>query len=408
MPAEPLVCQLAEYQQIEVDLTDGQARQLQAAAGTRLTLTPSSRGYLIRASSHVGSIAVPGIVLHVLPKVPVANVLHLMTWSTERIAFSHDETGQATGSLTAAVAAWYARMLERTLVLGVDRSYVEEADRVVALRGRIDWPAQTRAVGLPTPIACRYDEWSLDTRANRIVAAAALALLRNPAVPPQSAFTLRRLLKLLAGVGPLRPDDLSAHHDVLTRLNEHYRTAVHLARLVLRAGGPTQGAGHTAVSSFMVNMNDVFEDYVFASLKRRLRGTWGVDKRRVPLDVAHHVPTEPDLLFTDQSGWNVLVADSKYKLISDGRGRNADYYQLLAYCTSLGLSRGVLIYCDAGDLPRPPGAIEVRQSGTVLETFQVGLSGSFDDIARELDRLARHLRFGNRGSATQSVRVHHI
>lgn len=392
MPAEPLVCQLPEYQQIEVGLTDGQARQLQAAAGTRLTLTPSAHGYLVRASSHVGSIAVPGIVLHVLPKVPVANVLHLMTWSTERIAFSQDESAHAAGSLTAAVAAWYARMLERTLVLGVDRSYVEEADQVVALRGRIDWPAQIGAVGLPTPIACRYDEWSLDTRANRIVAAAALALLRNPAVPPQSAFTLRRLLKLLAGVSPLRPDDLHAH-DVLTRLNEHYRTVVQLARLVLHAGGPAQGAGHAAVSSFMVNMNDVFEDCVFASLKQRLRGTWGVEKRKVPLDIAGHVPTEPDLLFTDRFGTNVLVADSKYKLTSDGRGRNADYYQLLAYCTSLGLHRGVLIYCDTdGNVPAPPRSIHVREASTVLETFRVRLAGSFDDIASEFDRLAEHLR----------------
>lgn len=393
MPAEPLVYQLAEYQQIEAGLSDGQARQLQAAAGSRLTLTPSSRGYLIRASSHVGSIAVPGIVLHVLPKVPVVNILHLMTWSTERISLGRDEPDQATGSLTAAVAAWYSRMLERTLVLGVDRSYVEEADRVVALRGRIDWPAQTRAVGLPTPIACRYDEWSLDTRANRIVAAAALALLRNPAVPPQPAFTLRRLLRLLAGVGPLRPDDLSAQHDFLTRLNEHYRTTVQLARLVLHAGGLAQGAGHAAVSSFMVNMNDVFEDYVFASLKQRLRGTWEVDKRKVPLDIAGHMPTEPDLLFTDRLGANALVADSKYKLTSDGRGRNADYYQLLAYCTSLGLRRGVLIYCDTdGNGPTPPRSIQVREARTVLETFRVRLAGSFDDIASEFDRLAQHLR----------------
>jgi len=394
MPPEPLVCQLAEYQQIEVELTDIVARQLQAVAGARLTLSPSPHGYRVRASSHVGSIAVPGVVVHVVPKVPVENVIHLMTWSTERISFSQSEIGHASRTLTAAVAAWYARMLERTLVLGVDRAYLEEADRVVALRGRIDWPAQTKAVGLPTPIACRYDEWSLDTRPNRIAAAAALHLLRNPAVPPHAAFALRRLLKLLSGVGPLRPDDLSDHNDVLTRLNEHYRSTLRLARIILRASGPSQGAGHAEVSAFMVNMNDVFEDFVFASLKQRLRGTWGVDKRTIPLDVAHHVPTEPDLLFTDQSGANVLVADSKYKLINDGRGRNADYYQLLAYCTSLGLPRGVLIYCDAGDVGRPPRAIEVRRSGTVLETFQVGLSGSFKDIEREFDRLARHLRFG--------------
>ncbi len=145
----------------------------------------------------------------------------------------------------------------------------------------------------------------------------------------------------------------------------------------------------------MVNMNDVFEDFVFANLRQRLHGIWSVGKRKVPLDVVGYVPTEPDLLFADPSGMNVLVADSKYKLISDGRGRNADYYQLLAYCTSLGLPRGVLIYCDANSESRPPRAVEVRHSGAILEAFQVGLSGSFEDIAHEFDRLTQHLRFGD-------------
>jgi len=393
MPAEPTVSHVAEYQQIEVALNESQARQLQAAAGARLSVIPSSHGYLVRASSYVGSIAVPGFVLHVVPKVSVENVLHLMTWSIERIAFAQGEISHSTGSLTAAVAAWYARMFERTLVFGVDRAYVEEADRLVALRGRIDWPAQAGAFGLPTPIACRYDEWSIDTRPNRIVAAAALALLRNPAVPTSSAFVLRRLLNALTGAGPLRPDDLLGHNDTLTRLNEHYRSIIQLARLILQSGGPTQGAGHAAISSFMVNMNAVFEDFVFASLKERLRGSWHVDKVKVSLDVASHVPTEPDLLFSDRTGSTVLVADTKYKLTSDGRGRNADYYQLLAYCTSLGLPRGVLIYCDIdGDAPAPSRTITVRHAGTVLETFRVRLSGSFTDIAREFDRLAQHLR----------------
>ena len=175
-------------------------------------------------------------------------------------------------------------------------------------------------------------------------------------------------------------------------MNEHYRNTLQLARLILQAGGPTQGAGHAAITSFMVNMNSVFEDFVFASLKRRLHGTWDVDKVKVPLDVASHVPTEPDLLFSDRTGTRVLVADTKYKLTSDGRGHNADYYQLLAYCTSLGLPRGVLIYCDiTGDAVAPPRTIKVRNSGTTLETFRVRLSGSFTDIAREFDRLVSHL-----------------
>ncbi|HRL50528.1 MAG TPA: hypothetical protein PLA49_14295 [Propioniciclava sp.] len=389
---EPVVYQVAEYQQIEAALTDDAARRLQGIAGPRLTLSPSPQGYRIRASSYVGSISAPGVVVHIVPKVPLDNVLHLLTWSTERIAFGTDTVGHAKGGLTGAVAAWYVRVLERALMLGIDRSYIEEADRLVALRGRIDWPAHARGVGLPTPIPCRYDEWSLDTRANRIVAAAARVLVRHRAVPQASAFVLRRLLGRLEGVGPLRSDDLGGAERFLTRLNEHYAGAVRLARLVLHAAGPAHGAGGAAVSAFLVDMNDAFEDFVFASLQQRLRGRWGVVKRCVPLDVDSHVRSEPDLLFTDTSGVNVLVADCTYKIAHGGRGRTPDYYQLLAYCTALGLPRGVLVYCDAGGATTaPPRAIEVRLAGTRLETFPVHLGGSIADIDGQLDRLADHL-----------------
>nr|WP_165490119.1 hypothetical protein [Propioniciclava sinopodophylli] len=202
--SDTVTVEILEHKQAELPISDRQARMLQVAAGSRLTVSPSAAGYSVRATSHVGSVTIPGLVVHVVPKVPVDNVVHLLTWSTHRIAFDHQLATHASQSLTAAVAAWYARMLERALVLGVDHAYDEESDRLVALRGRIDWPAQANAVALPTPISCRYDEWSIDTRVNRIVSAAALALLRNPVVPAQPTFTLRRLLKLLPGVGPLR------------------------------------------------------------------------------------------------------------------------------------------------------------------------------------------------------------
>ena len=241
----------------------------------------------------------------------------------------------------------------------------------------------------------------MDTRTNRIVAAAAHVLLRNPAVTPASSFLLRRLLKMLAGVGPLRPDDV-ANVEVLTRLNQHYSGAMGLAKLILRSAGPAHGAGQASVSAFMVDMNAVFEDFVYANLRHRLRGVWDTSRQVVvPLDVAGRVPSEPDLLFTDRSGVHMLVADTKYKLTTDGRGRSADYYQLLAYCTALGLPRGVLIYCDTdGPAPAPPRSVEVRHAGTVLETFRVRLAGSAADITEELDRLARHLCESDTGATT--------
>lgn len=385
-----LVREVKEHQRVEVPLDEDQARHLQQVAGDRLNVTPSSGGYSVGAKSHVGTIAVPGFILHVHPKIPVENVLHLMAWSTERITFNSGDIGQASSTLTSTLATIFAPMMERALIMGVDRAYVEASDRLVALRGRIDWPTQLKSVGLPTPTACHYDEWSIDTRANRIVQAAAALLLRTPGCPPLAASALRRLLGLLDGVGAVTPVDLAPTGVTITRLNEHYRNIAALSRLILRGAGTGHLSGAIGVTSFMIDMNAVFEDFVFANLTRHLRGVWGVTKRPIPLDEDSSIKMEPDLLFTTPGGSPVLVADCKYKLTSDGRGFTPDHYQLLAYCTALGLPRGVLIYADA-DGSVPARRFTVRESGTLLETFRLSLSGPPATLSQQVDRLVEHL-----------------
>nr|WP_165490118.1 hypothetical protein [Propioniciclava sinopodophylli] len=169
-----------------------------------------------------------------------------------------------------------------------------------------------------------------------------------------------------------------------------------MARLILGGAGHAQGIGTARVSAFLVDMNAVFEDFVFASLRHRLRGTWTVTRQQVvPLGAQGQLPGEPDLLFRDASGKAKLVADSKYKLTTDGRGRSADYYQLLAYCTALGLPRGVLVYCDAGEgTELPARRVQVRNVATRLDTIRVPLSGSPGRISEALDHVALQLQDG--------------
>lgn len=385
------VCRISEYGNADVVITEQQARLVQAAAGSRLRVTPTLKGYRIDATSYVGALSVPGLTLHIDPKVPVRNLFHLLTWSTHRLQFDAVEVDWAAGDLTAAAAAVYAQMLENALTMGVDRGYVEEHDRLVALRGRIDWPAQSRYPSLPIPLACRFDEWSVDTAPNRLTRAAAGALLRHRLVPFPTSHTLRRLMQILEGAGPLRSTDLAADLH-LTRMNDHYRAVARLARVILTCDSLTHRSGDTSASAFLIDMNDVFEDFVHASLTQVLKGSLKVSRHRVvPLGTRGEIRSEPDFLFTDVQGNDVLVADTKYKLTKSGRGRSNDYYQLHAYCTSLNLPRGILIYCDpSGDLP--PRHVEVRHNNDILETYRLSVSGNADDIAAEVRRLAAHVK----------------
>ena len=57
------------------------------------------------------------------------------------------------------------------------------------------------------------------------------------------------------------------------------------------------------------------------------------------------------------------MADVKYKELESEKWSHADLYQLLAYCVSMGLPAGLLIYANA----RPLEKHAVQRAGVDLE-----------------------------------------
>jgi 5-methylcytosine-specific restriction endonuclease McrBC regulatory subunit McrC len=75
---------------------------------------------------------------------------------------------------------------------------------------------------------------------------------------------------------------------------------------------------------------------------------------------------------------------------ADGFGREADYYQLLAYTAALRLREGLLIYCQH-DGSAPARQIEVRHLGTHLRTWALRLDRTPEDVEHEMRMLADHI-----------------
>jgi 5-methylcytosine-specific restriction enzyme subunit McrC len=293
--------------------------------------------------------------------------------------------------LVPALATLFLAQLDRLVRRGVVHGYFVHEERRSSLRGRVDLVAQQRAAGLGLPVACVFDEFSTDIRLNRRAQAATLRLARMPGVAPSTAHRLHQQLGAFDAVGDLRGADLVPGH-AFSRLDDHYRAIDALAGLVLNNGSVQTRGGQNTVSSFVVNMNTVFEKFIEVRLARALAGRLTVDpQRRINLDDAGLVAgIRPDLILRTAAGRDVFVADTKYKLATRGFGREADYYQLLAYTASLRLPAGLLIYCrDDGD--RPPRQIVVGPSGTRLATFSLSLAGRPTDIDNEIEALADHL-----------------
>jgi 5-methylcytosine-specific restriction enzyme subunit McrC len=76
-----------------------------------------------------------------------------------------------------------------------------------------------------------------------------------------------------------------------------------LAHIVRSCVGLGDRVGGTRTSSFLVDMNLVFERFLESRLRDELHGRLQVDgQHRDHLDVGGHVSIRPDLLFRDLSG----------------------------------------------------------------------------------------------------------
>ncbi|MDE0369488.1 MAG: hypothetical protein OXI84_05025 [bacterium] len=383
---------LFEYDTVDVAFSERRARRLDSEAGRYLSVSPHpDRGiWSVTAREHVGTLVVDDMRILIRPKIRLENLFLMLEVGLPKRAWRKEDYDYATNpDLLQSLVSFYARTLETTLARGLYRSYENRNEDLKAIRGRIDFGRQLSRARLPMPVACRYGEFTSDVIENRGLRAAIRRSLRVTGVQATDRRRLMRELVAMEEVSdtPVSGDDLQGVH--YTRLNDHYRPALGLARLLLDHLTLVDRRGGTTAASFMVNMNDLFERFVTERLRRALQGRLLVeDQTRDYLDIEKKVRIRPDLRFRDpRSGSVTYVGDIKYKLTEDAVARSADYYQLLAYTTALDLPEGVLIYCQA-DGGRPAREVTVRHAGKRLHVRSLNLRGSPSEVASEIENLA--------------------
>jgi len=379
---------LVEYESTRVPLTDGQARRLAATKVMGVTPDAEPGWWTISAQNFVGSLVVDDMRLLIRPKINPENLFLLLEVGLDERDWRREVFDYATGAdLLPSVVAFFARTVETTLARGVLRSYREHEERLVSLRGRIDIKTQIARTGVAIPVACRYDDYTADIAENRYLKTAVRLALRVAQVLPEDRRRLMQHLVTLEEVEDVasQPDDIDRIG--ITRLDVHYEPALRLARLLLANLTLVDQKGGTTASSFLVDMNLLFERFVTRRLRRALRGRLEVAEQLSGyLAEGRRVSIRPDLTFR-RSGLPVYVGDIKYKLTADARAHNADYYQLLAYTTAMDLPEGVLIYCLA-EGGSPERSVTVRYAGKILHTRAVDLTGSPATVTAEIATLA--------------------
>src|SRR5262249_31137207 len=96
------------------------------------------------------------------------------------------------------------------------------------------------------------------------------------------------------------------------------------------------------------------------------------------------ITIRPDIVHV-VNGRPAVVFDAKYKLQSiTSRYANADLYQMLAYCTALGLKTGWLVYAQGTTAPRTH---VIRNTDIDVIQYPLDLAAHPRDILDQVDAL---------------------
>lgn len=362
--------------------------------------TPGREGfYDLMPGSHIGALSLPDLTVEIRPKIPIDRLLFLVSYAMDPKAWRalpFDFTARA--SLVEAIVPSFVHQVSRAFRRGLLQGYRSEEDSLPGVRGRIRLDDQLRRrFGVIPPVEVVYDDFTEDIEPNRLIRAAADRLERMRLRSPDSRARLRRIRGALERVNlreylPTQLPEISWN-----RLNEHYRGAVELAKLILRSTSFDLGHGSTRASAFLLDMNEIFEAFVTTALREALglgpaAFPRGARARALWLDQARRVRLKPDLSWWEGAAC-VFVGDVKYKRVAGSGVKNSDLYQLLAYTVATGLPNGLLLYA-AGE--HEPVKHEVVELGRRLEVHTLDLTGPPEEILAQIGDLAERIR-GMRG-----------
>ncbi len=223
---------------------------------------------------------------------------------------------------------------------GIARTYVRRRDNLVFLRGKLQLADHIkRNSSDQSRLFCEFDVYEIDRPVNRLIKGA-LEIVNRLTQDVTNQQRCRELLFWFDQVPGTKDSKMDFRAVQQDRLIQHYEPAMPTCRLILEGLNPLTQEGDRRALSVLFPMNQVFESYVSAKLRQRLKN-WHVSTQiSGQALVEKHRKKKifrliPDIEF--RRGKERVLADTKWKLLnqdarSDKYGiSQADIYQLFAY-----------------------------------------------------------------------------
>ncbi len=391
---------LHEYTPKRLTLSPDDRDALLVDGAGRIGVLPTvvSGEFDVNPNQYVGVMRLPsGLTLDFLPKVNLYTVMWMIA-EVERLEgidfdwLEQHVTIDTFDDILEPIARVFVGQVEHLIDRGLYRTYVDTEDNLTAIRGRIDFREDlNRNVILRHRTYCRFTEFSWDVPENQVIRQV-VRKLAGWGFSSELTLELMAIDRQMEDVSPshFAAVDIDRFH--YSRQSDHYRPVHRFCRLFLDGFSLSEHAGDSPFDGFLMDMNVLFERFVASRLRQRLldhHPRWRVQtQHQTRLFHGQSNLVRPDLLL-EHLHHTAMVADTKYKRRMGADGSPADYYQMITYCTVLGLQAGMLVY------PRHEVDVEqgllVRGSPIEIHEVSIDLHESRAAIEHEFARLAQRM-----------------
>lgn len=352
--------------------------------------------------------------------IPIKNLYYMLSYAFQNLKengykkFAEEEFENAADLLAAILIKGVSIQLKQ----GLARDYIVETEPLTKLLGKIEIGESIRTNSMQKmQLVCSYDEYSSNTKMNRILKAT-MSLLLGADIEPERKKDLKKLLIYFNGFDSISLNRIDWHFR-FNKNNQSYRFLMSICNLVVDGLLQTQEDGSRRLMDFLdeQRMCRLYEKFILEYYVKHYRYL-------SPASVSLKWPVEngyeellPEMRtdVTLTKGDKVLIIDAKYytrsmQVYHDKHTiHSANLYQLFTYVKSKefemqkipheesGMQKmpyevsGMLLYAKTDDIHQPDPKEPYLMSGNKIMVRTLDLNCDFDQVKKQLDDIIKEL-----------------
>ncbi|AOZ72144.1 5-methylcytosine-specific restriction endonuclease system specificity protein McrC [Boudabousia tangfeifanii] len=300
------------------------------------------------------------------------------------------------------LAAILERGISSQVKRGLGRDYLDRTDQLSSLRGKIEVSESVKTQAFQRrQMVCSYDDFSVDTAANRIIKATVNLLLRSD-IDKSRKKSLRKLMVFFAEVRlvDLRQVSWRLRYD---RNNQTYRMLIGVCWLVFKGLLQTEDDGSTRLMSFFdeSSMCRLYEKFIL-EFYRQEHPELTAEASQIGWVLDDGFSDMLPIMRSDitlSRGEEVLIIDAKYYSHTTTvnydvhKIKSANLYQIFTYVKNKDASlnsqphqvSGMLLYAKTDEEIQPDCVYQM--SGNQISVKTLDLNLPFEEIRAQLDQI---------------------